>query len=66
MLADETVKKRVQRARKSLADAGIAIELPPEAELAARLDVVHDVLYLMFNEGYSPATGNEPDSRRHL
>ncbi len=60
LLAGETVKKRIQRAKKSLAAANVQLELPTGDELTQRLDVVHDVLYLMFNEGYSTSHGNEP------
>lgn len=60
LLPVETIKKRVQRSRKALSEAGIQLELPPPDQLVQRLDVVHDVLYLMFNEGYSASSGNEP------
>ena len=60
MLPEETVKKRIQRARQSLAKAGVSIEFPGAEELSQRLEVVHDVLYLMFNEGYSTSHGTEP------
>ena len=60
LLTKETVKKRTQRAKKSLAEMNVKLELPPDEELATRLDVVHNVLYLMFNEGYSTSHGTEP------
>ena len=60
LLPDETVKKRIQRAKNSLAKANVRIELPSDDQLRSRLDVVHDVLYLMFNEGYSTSHGIEP------
>lgn len=60
MLPGETVKKRIQRARHSLATANVQLELPGDDQLMQRLDVVHDVLYLMFNEGYSTSHGTEP------
>lgn len=60
LLPDETVKKRIQRAKKSLATANIGLDLPRENELIQRRDVVHDVIYLMFNEGYSTSHGTEP------
>lgn len=59
LLPVETVKKRIQRAKKSLALIDVTFELP-SVDLADRLDVVHDVLYLMFNEGYSTSHGSEP------
>lgn len=57
LVAEETVKKRLQRATRDLVDRNIALEPPAAAELLARLDVVHQVLYLLFNEGYSTSTG---------
>ena len=60
LLPKETVKKRLQRAKQSLASANVSIDLPRNEELAQRLDVVHDVLYLMFNEGYSTSHGAIP------
>jgi len=60
LLGQETVKKRILRAKKTLAEMDVRLELPASADLAGRLDVVHDVLYLMFNEGYSTSHGNEP------
>ena len=60
LLPNETVKKRIQRAKNSLATANVRLELPNGDQLTLRLDVVHDVLYLMFNEGYSTSHGTEP------
>jgi len=60
LLPSETVKKRIGRAKKSLATANVRLDLPSDEELTQRLDVVHDVLYLMFNEGYSTSQGTEP------
>ncbi len=60
LLPSETVKKRVQRAKNSLATANVQLELPSNDQLTLRRDAVHDVLYLMFNEGYSTSHGTEP------
>ncbi|MDF1745414.1 MAG: sigma-70 family RNA polymerase sigma factor [Gimesia sp.] len=60
LLPNETVKKRIQRAKNSLAESNVRLELPSADQLTQRLDVVHDVLYLMFNEGYSTSHGTEP------
>src|SRR5262245_61961525 len=57
LVAEETVKKRLQRATSHLIDHQIALDPPPAGELAERLDVVHQVLYLLFNEGYSSSEG---------
>ena len=60
LLKPENVKKRIQRAKKKLANEEIAIELPNPDELHDRLSAVHDTLYLMFNEGYSTSCGSDP------
>lgn len=60
LLPEETVKKRIQRARKELADANVPIELPGDTTLPLRVDSVHEVLYLLFNEGYSRSSGTTP------
>lgn len=60
LMREETVKKRIQRAKKTLADIGVQIELPAPDEMTQRLNAVHDVLYLMFNEGYSTSHGVNP------
>jgi RNA polymerase sigma-70 factor (ECF subfamily) len=57
LVTEETVKKRLQRATRDLVDHQIALDPPAASELARRLDVVHHVLYLLFNEGYSSSDG---------
>jgi RNA polymerase sigma-70 factor (ECF subfamily) len=57
LVGKETVKKRLQRATRDLIDHQIALEPPAADELAERLDSVHQVLYLLFNEGYSSCEG---------
>src|SRR6516162_6917535 len=57
LVKEETVKKRLQRATRDLIDHQIALEPPPASELPHRLDSVHQVLYLLFNEGYSASAG---------
>jgi RNA polymerase sigma-70 factor (ECF subfamily) len=57
LVTEETVKKRIQRATRDLIDHDIALDPPPAGELARRLDSVHQVLYLLFNEGYSSSEG---------
>ena len=54
------IKKRVQRAKRELAKQAISVDFPSTEELQSRLSVVNDVLYLMFNEGYSTTGGEEP------
>ena len=58
LVGEETVKKRLQRARQHLIDQQIALDPPVSEELAARLDAVHQVLYLLFNEGHSASAGD--------
>jgi RNA polymerase sigma-70 factor (ECF subfamily) len=57
LVGEETVKKRLQRATRDLIDHQIALDAPAASELAPRLDSVHQVLYLLFNEGYSSSDG---------
>jgi RNA polymerase sigma-70 factor (ECF subfamily) len=57
LVAEEAIKKRLQRATRDLTDHQIALEPPAAGELAPRLDSVHQVLYLLFNEGYSSSEG---------
>jgi RNA polymerase sigma-70 factor (ECF subfamily) len=57
LVAEEPVKKRLQRSTRDLIDQHIALEPPAAEELPERLDSVHQVLYLLFNEGYSSSDG---------
>jgi RNA polymerase sigma-70 factor (ECF subfamily) len=57
LVGQETVKKRLQRATRDLIDHHIALDPPTASELTGRLDSVHQVLYLLFNEGYSSSEG---------
>jgi RNA polymerase sigma-70 factor (ECF subfamily) len=57
LIGEETVKKRLQRATRDLVDQHVALDPPAAEELERRLDVVHQVLYLLFNEGYSSCDG---------
>lgn len=52
LLKEETVKKRLVRARKSIAQADIAFQIPQGKALQQRLIRVLEVLYLIFNEGF--------------
>ncbi len=54
------IKKRIQRAKAQLAALNPRLDLPETSTLNERLAAVHDVLYLLFNEGYSPSRGAEP------
>jgi RNA polymerase sigma factor (sigma-70 family) len=54
-----TVAQRIVRAKRTLAEAHVPFELPGQAELAARLSSVLEVIYLIFNEGYSATAGDD-------
>ena len=48
----ETVKKRLSRARKTIKEKNISFSIPIKKEMKVRLSHVHNVLYLIFNEGF--------------
>ncbi|MFN2560350.1 MAG: RNA polymerase sigma factor [Jatrophihabitans sp.] len=52
-----TMAQRIVRAKKALTDAGVPFEIPTGPELAARLAGVLEVVYLIFNEGYTATSG---------
>jgi RNA polymerase sigma factor (sigma-70 family) len=56
---EPTVGQRITRAKRILAEKKVAIELPPPAEVAERLASVLEVIYLIFNEGYSATAGDD-------
>jgi RNA polymerase sigma factor (sigma-70 family) len=57
LLPEETVKKRLQRATVDLVSHRVYLETPEHSQLIERLGAVHQVLYLIFNEGYSCSKG---------
>jgi RNA polymerase sigma factor (sigma-70 family) len=59
LTTEATVAQRIVRAKRTLAEAGAAIEEPGEAERAQRLTTVLSVIYLLYNEGYSATAGSE-------
>jgi predicted RNA polymerase sigma factor len=59
LVPEATAGQRISRAKATIRAAGGRFTLPDPAELAARLPVVHQVLYLMFNEGWSASEGDE-------
>lgn len=55
----DTINKRLYRAKKKLRTENIKMGLPPEKEIANRLDNVLHIIYLLFNEGYYSKTQNQ-------
>ena len=54
-----TIAQRIVRAKRTLAAAKVRFELPAEARADRRLDAVREVIYLVFNEGYSATSGDQ-------
>ncbi|MEV0647550.1 sigma-70 family RNA polymerase sigma factor [Phytomonospora sp. NPDC050363] len=59
LVAEPVVARRIADAKRTLAEAGVAFELPGPGELAERLTSVLEVIYLVFNEGYSATSGDD-------
>jgi RNA polymerase sigma factor (sigma-70 family) len=59
LTTESTVGQRILRAKRALAEKNVHFELPPAAELAERLPHVLQVIYLIFNEGYSATAGHD-------
>ncbi|HMJ52928.1 MAG TPA: RNA polymerase sigma factor [Polyangiaceae bacterium] len=56
---EPTIAQRIVRAKRTLADEKVPFEVPRGTELAARLSSVLEVIYLIFNEGYSATSGDD-------
>jgi len=59
LVPEQTVAQRIVRAKRTLREARVPFEVPRGAELTARLSSVLEVIYLVFNEGYSATAGDE-------
>ena len=59
LVPEPTIAQRIVRAKRTLAKERIPFEVPRGAELATRLSSVLEVLYLIFNEGYSATAGGD-------
>lgn len=59
LMPEPTVAQRIVRAKRTLAEKSVPFEVPRGDERAARLSSVLEVLYLIFNEGYSATAGED-------
>ncbi len=59
LVPEPTVAQRIVRAKRTLAETRVPFEVPRKEDLAARLASVLEVIYLVFNEGYSATAGED-------
>jgi RNA polymerase sigma factor (sigma-70 family) len=59
LVPERTIAQRIVRAKRTLSEACVPFEVPRGPELAARLSSVLEVIYLVFNEGYSATSGDD-------
>jgi RNA polymerase sigma-70 factor, ECF subfamily len=59
LVAEPTVAQRIVRAKRTLAEARVPFEVPRGPDRAARLSSVLEVIYLVFNEGYTATAGDD-------
>jgi RNA polymerase sigma factor (sigma-70 family) len=59
LVPEKTVAQRIVRAKRTLAELEVPIEVPSEAERATRLASVLEVVYVIFNEGYAATAGGD-------
>ncbi|HEX5076448.1 MAG TPA: RNA polymerase sigma factor [Gemmatimonadaceae bacterium] len=59
LVPEATIAQRIVRAKRTLSDKKVPFEVPRGDELAARVSSVLEVLYLIFNEGYSATSGED-------
>jgi len=59
LVPEPTLAQRIVRAKRTLSEAGVPFEVPTGTDRASRLSSVLEVIYLIFNEGYSATAGDE-------
>jgi RNA polymerase sigma factor (sigma-70 family) len=59
LVPEPTIAQRIVRAKRTLAEKSVPFEVPRGEELASRLSSVLEVVYLVFNEGYSATAGDD-------
>src|SRR5713226_5461526 len=59
LVPEPTIAQRIVRAKRTLAEKRVPFEVPRSGDLAARLSSVLEVIYLIFNEGYSATAGDD-------
>jgi len=59
LVSEPTIAQRIVRAKRTLAEARVPFEMPRGTEFTARLSSVLQVIYLVFNEGYSATAGDD-------
>src|SRR6187549_603219 len=59
LTSEPTIAQRIVRAKRTLAEAGLPFEVPRGSDRAERVASVLEVLYLIFNEGYSATAGDD-------
>ena len=59
LVPEPTIAQRIVRAKRTLSETHVPFEVPHGAELAPRLSSVLEVIYLVFNEGYSATAGDD-------
>jgi predicted RNA polymerase sigma factor len=59
LVPEPTIAQRIVRAKRTLSEARVPFEVPRGAELGERLAAVLEVVYLVFNEGYSATAGDD-------